>query len=76
MLRPGVINFVFLTAGALLTCSLLEYLFYYGMWEYENAWMVLAYHLLPGVAYSAAVSPLCYLFVSCIYKYFAEKLQR
>ena len=76
MLRPGVINFVFLTAGALFTRSLLDYLFHYAMWEYENVWMVLVYHLLPGVLYSAAVSPLCYFAANSIYKYFAVKLQR
>lgn len=41
----------------------IEYLFAYGMWNYENAWLIYRNRTLPVVAYSTvAVVPLFYLF--------------
>src|SRR5699024_4789730 len=34
LLQPRLTNFILLTACVLLVCGLLEYLFYYEMWDY------------------------------------------
>ena len=60
LLRPGMINYVLLLAGVLLTRGLLDFLLNYVMWGYDDVWMVLIYGILPGIIYAVAVSPLVY----------------
>ncbi len=75
LLRPGLFNFLMLLAAVLLTRSLLDYLLNFLMWGYENVWMVLAYRILPGVAYSLVAAPLVYLFYERLYRFFQQKLE-
>ena len=60
LLRPGMINYVLLLAGVLLTRGLLDFLLNYVMWGYDDVWMVFIYGILPGIIYAVAVSPLVY----------------
>ena len=66
LLRPGMINYVLLLAGVLLTRGLLDFLLNYVMWGYDSVWMVFVYGTLPGIIYSAAVSPLVYYLLAVI----------
>ena len=75
LLRPCMINFVLLTFGALLARGLTDYLLNYYMWGYDNVWMVLTYQILPGILYSAAVSPLVYYLYTWMGKKFQERLE-
>jgi hypothetical protein len=61
-----MINYVLLLAGVLLTRGLLDFLLNYVMWGYDSVWMVFVYGTLPGIIYSAAVSPLVYYLLAVI----------
>lgn len=74
MLRPGIINYILLLFGTLMTQGLLDYLLNYLMWGYENVWMVLVYKILPTILYSAAVSPLIYYLLVWMRRKFQEQI--
>ena len=75
LLRPCVINFVLMALGALAARGLLDYLLNYLMWNYENVGMILVHQILPGILYSAAVSPLVYYLYVRIGRHFQAKLE-
>ncbi|MEM1485070.1 hypothetical protein V6615_09340 [Oscillospiraceae bacterium PP1C4] len=75
MLRSGVINYILLLAGVLLTRGLLDYLLNYVMWGYHDVWMVLAYSILPSIIYTVAASPLVYYLFKWMYERFEEQIQ-
>lgn len=75
MLRVSMPNFIGLLTGLLLTRGLLDYLLSYVMWGYENVWMVLAYDIVPGIIYTAAVSPLIFYLYRRIFRRYEERLQ-
>ena len=75
LLRPGLFNFLLLLAAVLLARGLLDYLLNFLMWGYENVWMVLAYRILPGIAYSLVMAPLVYLLYERLYRFFQQKLE-
>lgn len=74
MLRPTVINYVLLAAGILLIRGLLDFLFNYVMWGYDNAHILLLSRILPTVLYSAAISPLLYYLFGFLHRRFQERL--
>lgn len=75
LLRPTVVNFVLLVFAALLARGLLEYLFNYWMWGYDNVWMVLVYNTIPTVLYSTAASPLVFYLLAWVSGRFEKRLQ-
>ena len=75
LLQPGLFNFLLLLAAVLLARGLLDYLLNFLMWGYENVWMVLAYRILPGIAYSLVMAPLVYLLYERLYRFFQQKLE-
>ncbi|MBC8586041.1 hypothetical protein [Youxingia wuxianensis] len=60
LLQPGVINYVLLVFVTMMVRGLLEFLLGFAVWGYEHVWMILVYNILPGVIYTAAVSPLIF----------------
>lgn len=74
MLRMSVINYILLLSGALATRALLDYLLNYAMWKYENIWMLLVYRMIPGIIYTAAISPLVYYLLKWLFEWFGQRL--
>lgn len=63
MLRPTVINYMLLLAGAMLTRGLLDYLLNFFMWGYPGSEKLLYAQILPSVLYTAAAGiPLFWLY--------------
>lgn len=75
LLRPGIINFVLMTTGAMAARGLLDFLLNYVMWGYQNVWMVFLYQTLPTILYTAAVSPLIYYLFTWTHRKFESRLQ-
>ena len=49
----------------------LEFLFAFGMWNYENIWKLYVWRTLPVIAYTIAVSPLLFWLLRRLHRYFA-----
>lgn len=63
MLRPTVINYMLLLAGAMLTRGLLDYLLNFFMWGYPGSEKLLYAQILPAVLYTAVAGiPLFWLY--------------
>lgn len=69
-LHTKMLNSLLFCSVAMLLQGLLDYLFYYAIWGYPNAWMILVQHILPTVAYTVLVTPLLFLLV----RFLEEKL--
>ena len=54
---------------------LLEYFFYYAMWGYENSSQILLRHMLPNLLCTLLVTPLIFLAVRRMHRFFEEKLE-
>lgn len=75
MLRPTMINFIIALLLLMLLRGLMDFLFSYAMWNYENVMIVLVYKILPTIVYSVAVGPLMLVIYRRLQKYFAGKLE-
>lgn len=62
-LHTKIVNSMMFCAITMLLQGLLDYLFYYAIWGYDNAWMILVQHILPNVAYTLVITPLVFLLV-------------
>ena len=54
---------------------LLEYFFCYAMWGYDNAYLILLQRMLPNLLYTLALTPLWFLLVRRLHRFFQEKLE-
>jgi len=56
--------YVFLT---MLVTGSLEFMFGYGMWGFDGVWRIYAFHTLPLIIYTTAVTPLLFWLMRTIY---------
>ena len=68
----GCLLCVFIT---MLVCNGLEYVFTFGIWEYEAEWKLFTMKALPTVLYSTLITPIPYFLVRGIYNKFAAALK-
>lgn len=61
LMKPNLFTAMVLGAGTLLIRGMLDYLFFYAMWNYEGSSHILVRYILPTVLYSLLVLPLFYL---------------
>lgn len=71
-LRTKLINAVFFVAVTAVLQGLLDYLFYYSLWGYDNPIIILTSHILPTAVYTVLVSPLVFFLVKKIALKFNE----
>lgn len=62
-LHTKLLNSLMFCGAAMLSQGLLDYLFYYSVWGYENVSIMLIYHILPTIAYSLLLVPVFYYIV-------------
>jgi phosphotransferase system glucose/maltose/N-acetylglucosamine-specific IIC component len=56
--------------------GLLDYLFYYVLWEYDSNWIVLVRYILPTALYTTLVFPLFYFLVRRIQRKLEEAVKQ
>lgn len=62
-LRSKLLNSLMFVAAAAIFQGLIEYVFYYVLWGYADAYKILLLHILPTALYTTAVTPLVFLLV-------------
>lgn len=67
------INVIVMTAAAAFVYQLMDYFFYYAMWNYDGAGYVFSSICIPCILYTVAVSPIAYFCVKPIVKRFYPK---
>lgn len=67
------INVIIFTAFCTFIYQLLDYFFYYAMWDYEGAGYVFSNISIPCILYTVMISPLTYIIVRPIVKRFYPK---
>lgn len=73
-MQPSLINSLLFTGALGLARQLFEYFFYYLMWGYPNASLVLVKGMLPTVLYTLAVTPLFFWGVQKLYGWYKHRL--
>lgn len=74
-MQPSLTNSLLFIGVTLSVRLLLEYFFYYVMWNYENSQLILINRMLPVLLYTLAVTPLIYWFVKRMHHHYEEKLE-
>ena len=74
MESQNLINSLLFTGARALARQLFEYFFYYLMWGYPNASLVLVKGMLPTVLYTLAVTPLFFWGVQKLYGWYKHRL--
>ncbi len=74
-IKNNRLNAIFLCGGALALLNFLNYFFYFGIWDYENAWMLLVTSYLPAVLCSILFVPLFYWLFGWSNQYFESKVK-
>lgn len=72
-LFPNGINVIILTAASTFIYQLLDYFFFYAMWDYEGAGYVFSDISIPCILYTVMISPVAYIIVKPIVKRFYPK---
>lgn len=70
LMKPNLFTALVLGAGTLLIRGMLDYLFFYVMWNYEGSTHILVRYILPTILYSLIVLPLFYLLFKKLKKSF------
>ena len=73
-MQPSLTNSLIFTGSGFAVRLLLEYFFYYAMWGYENSSQILLRHMLPNLLCTLLVTPLIFLAVRRMHRFF-EKLE-
>lgn len=73
LLFQNVINVITLTAVYTTVYQLLDYFFYYAMWDYEGSGYVFSKISIPCILYTIIISPIVYLIVKPIVRRFYPK---
>lgn len=71
-LHTKLINSLLFCTAVLILQGLLDYLFNYALWNLEGSWILLVSHILPTAAYTVAITPLIFLLVRRMERYFAD----
>lgn len=74
-MQPSVTNSLIFVGCGFAGRLLLEYFFYYAMWGYDNAYLILLQRMLPNLLYTLALTPLWFLLVRRLHRFFQEKLE-
>lgn len=74
-MQPSLTNSIIFTGSGFAVRLLLEYFFYYAMWGYENSSQILLRHMLPNLLCTLLVTPLIFLAVRRMHRFFEEKLE-
>lgn len=74
-MQPSLTNSLIFTGSGFAVRLLLEYFFYYAMWGYENSSQILLRHMLPNLLCTLLVTPLIFLAVRRMHRFFEEKLE-
>ena len=62
-LHTKVLNALVFCVGLLLIQGVLDYGFYYAIWNLDSSWIILVQHILPTAAYTVLVTPLLFYLV-------------
>ena len=68
LMHSNIWNIMLFTLITMLAIGSLEFLFGYGMWGFENVWMIYVYATLPLIAYTTVVSPLLFWLVRWMFR--------
>ena len=74
-MKPNLFTAMVLGAATLLIRGILDYLFFYVMWNYEGSSYMLVRYILPTALYSLIVLPLFYLLFKKLKKSFDGELE-
>lgn len=74
-MQPSVTNSLIFVGCGFAGRLLLEYFFYYAMWGYDNAYLILLQRMLPNLLYTLVLTPLWFLLVRRLHRFFQEKLE-
>ncbi len=72
-LRKKFMNFIVITFLSSFICSMLDYAFYYNIWDYENVSAILDSVIMPVFAYTVISAVPIYLLFMLINKFFMPK---
>ena len=75
LMKPNLFTAMVLGAATLLIRGILDYLFFYVMWNYEGSSYMLVRYILPTALYSLIVLPLFYLLFKKLKKSFDGELE-
>ena len=67
LMRQNIINCIFVTTGATLLLSALDFFFYYGIWGYEQVELLLWRNTLPAMLFTVLSCGILYFVVKFIY---------
>ena len=73
LLFQNAVNVIALSAVYTATYQILDYFFYYAMWDYENSGYVFSHISIPCIFYTIIISPIVYLIIKPIVKRFYPK---
>lgn len=62
-LHTKVLNALVFCVGLLLIQGVLDYGFYYAIWNLDSSWIIWVQHILPTAAYTVLVTPLLFYLV-------------
>ena len=74
-MQPSVANSLIFVGCGFAARLLLEYFFYYAMWGYANTHLILLDNMLPNLIYTLVLTPVFYLLVRRMHRFFETKLE-
>lgn len=72
-LQTKLFNFVGFCIFALIVQGRLDYFFYYKIWQYENSNLIFTNRILPTIIYTILISPIFFVFIGKLSKWFQKQ---
>ena len=73
LIKINIWNALFVVLLAALLQGIIDFVFCYLIWNYDNSYLILLHKILPTVLYTTLVSPLIFLLIRKIYWSFYEE---
>lgn len=74
-LRTKWLNAAFFTMIAALLQGLIDYVFYFAIWRYDNSVVLIYEKIIPTAIYSSIVTPIIFIVIGFISKKFSENVR-
>ncbi len=75
LMRTKLINAIFFVGALMLVDALLDYLFFYLIWSYENSYIILLRYILPAIPYTMVITIPIYFLIKAVATKFNETLR-
>lgn len=73
LLRRNFINILWICASSTIIHALLDYLFFYAIWNYDDSGYIFLHYTIPSVVVTIIACPVVYLLVYFVNKKFGEQ---